>query len=117
MSMACRHWDGLKRLGAAQLVGLCLSSVLAIGIPSVSSAQADGVVEMTGARLGTVTAVRETSFEINGQEYRLAPDVVIVDRNGNPIEAHAIRVSAEVRYLVKREQPSTIVKMVLYLPQ
>lgn len=81
--------------------------------------QADSEIPfvLTGAQSGTVTAVHQSSFDINGMSFHLAPDAVIVDAKGKPLEVHAIRVSADVKYLVKKEQANRIVKMVLYLPQ
>lgn len=81
------------------------------------TAESEGTLPVTGAQVGTITAVHESSFEINGVSFQLAPTAQILDPKGNPLESEAIRVSVEVKYLVKREEPHKIVKMVLYLPR
>ena len=103
----------VRRMASIIMLGLLME------VTSGNLVRAESEIPFTlaGTQSGTVTAIHETSFEINGVNFHLASDVVIVDSRGNPLEAHAIRVSAEVRYLVKKEQAHTIVKMVLYLPQ
>ncbi|GKS59929.1 hypothetical protein YTPLAS18_34560 [Nitrospira sp.] len=80
-------------------------------------AASDSPVVLPGAQSGTVTAVHQSSFDINGRSYQLAPDAVIVDPQGKLLEPSAIRELVEVQFLVTRQQPNKIVKIVLYLPR
>ena len=97
---------------------LLVFGILALVWPdSCVLASSDKAVVLPGAQSGTVTAVHQSSFDIDGRSYQLAQDVEILDPNGAQLDARAIRVLVEVKYLVKKDEPSKIIKMVLNLPR
>ena len=100
------------------LGGLVVFGVLMfLGQGNCVLAASDVPAVLPGAQSGTVTAVHQTSFDINGRSYQLAPDAVIVDPQGQPLAPSAIRELVEVQFLVTRQQPDKIVKIILYLPR
>ncbi len=94
-----------------------LGLALATGLAGLAMADNEIPFTLVGAHSGTVTAIRGASLDINGKTFHLSPDAVIVDPQGQPVEADAIGVSTEVKYVVKRDQANKIVKMVVYLPR
>lgn len=68
-----------------------------------------------GYRSGQVTEVRPpSSIEIDERSYELKADVMIVDREGEPLELARILPTSLVRFHVKEGK---IDKMVVTLPQ
>lgn len=98
-------------------VGLVVIAILGGQLSNVGAQEVVPQVATAGMSGGTVTNVHADSLDINGINFRLASDVTIVDPKGEPMDPSAIRVTAEVKYMVKREQPNRIVKLIVYLPQ
>ncbi|MFO0775491.1 MAG: hypothetical protein U0172_12580 [Nitrospiraceae bacterium] len=99
------------------LLALGLGIVVLLTSMAPVMAQSGPDTPLVGYRTGTVTAIHGETLDIDGASYQLAPNVVIVSPTEQPMEPASICVTAEVKFQVKREQPSRIVKMVLYLPQ
>lgn len=97
--------------------GLILFAILGGQLPNVRAQEVVPQVATAGMSGGTVTNIHADSLDINGINFRLASDVTIVDPKGEPMDLSTIRVTAEVKYMVKREQPNRIVKLIVYLPQ
>lgn len=66
---------------------------------------------------GTITAVHQTTFEIDGRTFSLVPDAIIMDERGNEIGPGSIVVTAEVKYRVTKERNDKINRMVVFLPR
>ncbi len=102
-------------------MSLVLALVGAVALTAVETstvaAQQTAPVSLAGYQSGMVTSVQGNSLGINGASYQLSPDVVIVDPEDKPMEPVDIRVNAEVKFQVKREQANRIVRMILILPQ
>ncbi len=95
---------------------VCALALTAVETHTVA-AQQTAPVSLAGYQSGMVTSVQGTGLGINGAIYQLSPDVVIVDPEDKPMEPVDIRVNAEVKFQVKREQANRIVRMILILPQ
>ena len=68
-----------------------------------------------GYRSGQVTEVRPpSSIEIDGRSYELKVDVMILDREGEPLELTRILLTSLVKFHLKEGK---IDKMVVTLPQ
>jgi hypothetical protein len=98
-----------------------LSSIIALasitGIPQVSCADEPLPSAMASYPTGTITAIYETTFQIDGRTVSLAPEAVLVDRHGDPVEPTAVRVDIEVKYHVQKGTTDKIDWMLLILPE
>lgn len=97
--------------------GLVVFAILGGQLPNVGAQEVVPQVATAGMSGGTVTNIYADSLDINGINFRLASDAAIVDPKGEPMELSSIRATSEVKYMVKREQPNRIVKLIVYLPQ
>jgi len=70
-----------------------------------------------GYQSGKITAVYQTSFQIDGRTYTLTPDAEILDDNGNQLDASYIVKEIEAKFRVKKDQNDKIEKMILILPR
>ncbi len=70
-----------------------------------------------GYQLGAITAIYENTLDIEGRNYRLAPDVVMLDEHGEMFDPARLRVSAQVKFHVTKEQSNMIDKMIVTLPK
>lgn len=97
---------------------LLATAVLAGGLVS-GIARADQPFQpMTaGYQNGTITAVHQQTFQIDGRVFSLTPDAVLLDDSGNQLDASALVVTAEVKYHVKKEQIDKIDRMIVILPR
>jgi basic membrane lipoprotein Med (substrate-binding protein (PBP1-ABC) superfamily) len=100
-------------------VGIVMLSVAAFSVVSFSITQADDqpLPSMTvGYQNGTITAIHEKTFDIDGRAYGVTQDVVMLDQHGEPLDPGRLIVSAEVKFHVKKEQSNMIDKMIVTLP-
>lgn len=97
--------------------GLVVVAILGGQLSKVDAQEVIPQIATVGMSGGTVTNIHTDSLDINGLNFRLASDAAIVDPKGEPMELSSIRVTSEVKYMVKREQPNRIVKLIVYLPQ
>ena len=66
---------------------------------------------------GTITAIYETTFQIDGRTYSLTSDVVILDDRGKQLDAGALTADLEVKYHVKKGRNDKIDRMIVFLPR
>ncbi|MDO9118756.1 MAG: hypothetical protein Q7U39_12415 [Nitrospira sp.] len=101
-------------VGAVVVLGMCGLAGFAD-----SAAQADPIPlsVMTSLQSGSITAIYETAFQIDGRTFRLTPDAVIQNEKGEVMEASSLVVTAEVKYHVKKEQNNQIDRMIVFLPR
>lgn len=66
---------------------------------------------------GTITAIYETTFQIDGRTYSLTPDAVILDDLGRQVDAGTLMVDLEVKYHVKNGRNDKIDRMIVFLPR
>jgi len=100
-------------------VGIVMLSVAAFSVVSFSITQADDqpLPSMTvGYQNGTITAIHEKTFDIDGRTYGVAQDVVMLDQHGEVLDPGRLMVSAEVKFHVKKEQSNMIDQMIVTLP-
>jgi hypothetical protein len=77
---------------------------------------ADQPIAVIANRDGKITAVYETTFQIDHKTYSLTPDAVILDRHGDPLTTSDFRVDIEVKYHLLKGTTDKIDQIVLYLP-
>lgn len=111
--------ENLFRKATMMLGYGCLVSVL-MALGTIAATWADQqlpIMMNTAYQDGTITAIYEATFQIDGRTYSFAPDAVIVNDKGVEIEASALVVTAEVKYHVKKEHYDKIDRMILFLPR
>lgn len=96
--------------------------VLAVGMMcclAPNSTRADQQLPMMTVdyQSGTITAIYETTFQIDGQTYSLTPDAVILDDYGKQLDAGALMAHLEVKYHVKKDRNDKIDRMIVFLPR
>jgi len=99
-------------------VGIMVLAVIVLSVVSVGVTLADDqpLPSMTiGYQNGTITAIYEKTFQIDGRTYSLTPDAVILDDRGNKLDAGMLAVTLEVKYHVKKGQTDNIDRMILFL--
>jgi len=100
--------------------GITLLAVTVLSVMSVGVTLADDqpLPSMTiSYQNGTITAIYENTFDIDGRTYGLTPDVVMLDEHGEMFDPARLMVSAEVKFHVKKEQSNKIDKMIVTLPK
>ena len=96
-------------------LAMAVFSVMAVG---VAPADDQPLSTMTvGYQSGKITAVYQTTFQIDGRTYSLTPDAVLLDESGNQLDAGYIGVQIEAKFHVKKDQNDKIDKMILNLPR
>lgn len=105
------QWMTSVRIAAALL--------LFFGVGSEGTAIAGGNIQATSIayQTGTITAIYENTFQIDGKTYVLTPDAVILDDSGNPTDTEAMAVGIEVKYHVKKDKSDKIDNIILFLPR
>jgi hypothetical protein len=96
--------------------------VLAIGLlvtdwAGVSVADESLPTASATYRDGKITGIYETTFQIDHKTYSFAPEVVILDRHGDPLEARDLRVDIDVKYHLLKGTTDKIDKIILFLPE
>ena len=108
------HSRWFRRVGIMALAVTVLS-VVAVG---VALADDQSLPSMTiGYQKGTITAIYEKTLGIDGRTYGVMPDVVMLDEHGETMDPGRLRVTAEVKFHVKKEQSDMIDKMIVTLPR
>ena len=100
--------------------GLMLLAVTVLSVGSVGVTLADDqpLPSMAiGYQNGAITAIYQTSFQIDGRTFSLTTDAVIVDDKGKQVDASELVVTAEVKFHVKKEESDKIDKMIVTLPR
>jgi len=99
-----------------------LALILAVGMMcglAPASTRADQQLPMITVdyQSGTITAIYETTFQIDGRTYSFTPDAVIVDDRGKQVDAGTLMADLEVKYHVKKNQNDKIDRMIVFLPR
>jgi len=102
---------------AAALV-LAMGFGMMIGLAPESPRADQSVPMMTvGFSSGTITAIYETTFQIDHRTYSLTPDAVLLDRHGDELKVSDLRVTIDVKYHLEKGSTDKIDRMILYLPE
>ncbi|MGH7184612.1 MAG: hypothetical protein ACREJN_21915 [Nitrospiraceae bacterium] len=108
---------GQRRLFLRAGIMLLVATVLSVMAVGVTQADDQPLPTMTvGFQNGTITAINEKTFDIDGRTYGVVPDVIMLDQHGETLDAGRLMVSAEVKFHVKKEQSNMIEKMIVTLP-
>ncbi len=99
------------------LVGVAAIGLFAVTVPVIVSADQPLPTIAVGYQNGKITAVYQTSFQIDGRTYSLTPDAQILDDDGNQLDASYIVKEIEAKFRVKKDQNDKIEKMILILPR
>ncbi len=102
----------LVGVGVVVAIGL-----LAMTVPVIVFADQPLTTMTVGYQSGKITAVYQTTFQIDGRTYSLTPEAVILDESGNQLDAGYIDVEIEAKFHVKKDQNDKIDKMILILPR
>jgi hypothetical protein len=98
-----------------------LSSIITLasitGVPQISCADEPLPAAVASYPTGTITAIYETTFQINRRTVSLAPEAVIVDRHGDSVALSAIREDIDVKYRIQKGTTDKIDWMLLILPE
>lgn len=87
------------------------------GVFQVSRADEPLPSAMASYPTGTITAIYETTFQIDGRTVSLAPEAVLVDRHGDPVAPTLVSVGIEVRYRIQKGTTDKIDWMLVILPE
>ena len=104
--LALRVWIMLLAVGVLSVMSVSLTLADDQPLPPIT----------TNYQNGTITAIHERTLDIDGRNYGVTPDVVMLDQHGETLEQGRLMVSAEVKFHVKKEQSNMIDKMIVTLP-
>jgi hypothetical protein len=85
--------------------------------PSLSFADQPLTAQAVAYRDGKITGVYETTIQIDHKTFSFAPEVVIMDRHGDPLDAQHIRVDLDVKYHLLKGTTDKIDQIIVFLPQ
>lgn len=103
------------RAGMIMVLAATVFFVMNVG---VTPADDQPLPSMTiGYQNGTITAIYEKTLDIDGRTYSVTQDVVMLDEHGDIFDPARLRVSAEVKFHVTKEQSNMIDKMIVTLPK
>lgn len=91
--------------------------LLGAAIPTVVLADQQLPTMTVGYQSGKITAVYQTTFQIDGRTYSLAADAVILSAEGGVVDMGSFLVNVEVKYHVQKEQSDKIDKIIISLPR
>jgi hypothetical protein len=95
---------------------LALTLIAALA-PSLSFADQALPAPVVPYRDGKITGVYDTTIQIDHKNFTFAPEVVILDRHGDPLYESDIRVDLEVKYHLFKGTTDKIDQMILVLPE
>ena len=112
----------LKDAGVRHQRSAGLALVLTVGMmsglaPDSTRADQQLPVMTVDYQSGTITAIYETTFQIDGRTFSLTPDAVILDDRGRQVDAGALMADLEVKYRVKKDRNDKIDRMIVFLPR
>lgn len=115
---------GIRNLSVRNARTVTMTSIFSVVLWLIhaagpSAVLADQQLQMKNVayQSGTITAIHEKTFEIDHRVHQFTPDVVIVDENGQSMEAGDLAVTVEVKFHVKKDQGDKIDYMILFLPR
>lgn len=116
--LRCSHANASGGQAAALIAGFVLAlTFIAVCGPSLSLAEQPLPAQVVAYRDGKITGVYETTIQIDHKTFGFAPEVVILDRHGDPLYGHDIRVDLEVKYHLLKGTTDKIDQMILFLPE
>jgi len=96
---------------------LLVVTLIAVLGPSLSFAEEASPAAVVSYRDGKITGVYETTIQIDHKTFSFAPEVVILDRHGDPLYERHIRVDLEVKYHLLKGTTDKIDQMIVFLPE
>lgn len=117
MDLAKRSSSTLTLLCGVVIGCLVAVVLVALATPSLSYADEPLPAAVASYPTGKITSIYETAFQINGRTVSLAPEAVLVDRHGDPLQATALRVDIDVKYHIQKGTTDKIDWMLLVLPE
>jgi hypothetical protein len=117
-SLRCSHAD-VSACHAPALIAAFVLAVTLISVwsPTLTFADQPLPAQVVAYRDGKITGVYETTIQIDQKTFSFVPEVVIVDRRGDPLYARDLRVDLEVKYHLLKGTTDKIDQMILYLPE
>lgn len=101
---------------AAAAIALILSTPIITSL-SLAIAEQSSPVVAVAYQDGKITGVYETTIQIDHRTFSLAPEVVILDRHGDPLAERDIRVDLEVKYHLLKGTTDKIDQIIVFLPE
>lgn len=98
------------------VIALVLSTPMVTSL-SLAFAEQNPPVVAVAYQDGKVTGVYETTIQIDHRTFSLAPEVVILDRHGDPLAERDIRVDLDVKYHLLKGSTDKIDQMIVFLPE
>ena len=92
-------------------------ALMAVLVPSLILAEEAPPAAVVPYRDGKITGVYETTIQIDHKTFSLAPEVVILDRHGDPLYERDIRVDLEVKYHLLKGTTEKIDQMIVFMPE
>lgn len=105
------------RAASEKLQRLVLLTLVVSIVPAWGDAQSQSPMQNVALQNGIITAVHQTTFQIDGRTFSLAPDVVILNEKGLEAGPDLLVVTAEVKYRVKKEHTDQIDRIIVFLPR
>ncbi len=105
------------RVASGRLQSLVLLTLVVNIVPAWGGAQSQIPVQNVALQNGTITAVYQTTFQIDGRTFSLAPDAIILNEKGLEAGPDLLVVTAEVKYHVKKEHNDKIDRIIVFLPR
>lgn len=106
------------RLMKTVLLGVALSLLLLVtAFAGLSFADQSMPTVAVAYQNGKITGIYGATFQIDHKTFSFAPEVMIVDRHGDPLEASSLRVDIEVKYHLLKGTTDKIDQIILYLPE
>lgn len=117
-SLRCSHAD-VSACHAPALIAAFVLAVTLISVwsPTLTFADQPLPAQVVAYRDGKITGVYETTIQIDQKTFSFVPEVVIVDRRGDPLYARDLRVDLEVKYHLLKGTTDKIDQMILFLPE
>lgn len=114
----CRHAPVLDYQARRCVTAFVLTlSLFMVSSPSLVVADQSIPAAVEAHRDGKITGVYETTIQIDHKTFSFIPNVVIVDRHGDPLYERDIRVDLEVKYHLLKGTTDQIDRIILFLPE
>lgn len=116
MKSAMSHGRLLKWSGTL-LGGVALVALTGMAAPHSGHAGEPLPAGMASYPSGKITSIHDATFQIDGRTVSLAPEAVLVDRHGDPLQPAALRVDIDLKYHIQKGTTDKIDWMLLILPE
>ncbi len=110
------HAKTSKRIGTFHASLFAIVMLLAGSASTFAEQSIPPVTMMLSYPSGTITALYETTFQIDGRTYGLTADAIILDRHGDPLKASDLRVDIAVKFHLLKGTTDKIDQIILFLP-